>query len=178
MVKKVIKAKKTPTPDPSNKTRVGHVSIFKRTDGDGADGIGFFSSTRKHFHDKNGFRAGGTSALIIATAVQHGFIQTLLRIQASRAVRGTPSSTILSEEEVRAAMTDAANAGELMYLLNIPPTSMPDMHDASHEKMLVQRTRRAEIATLKREKARAAKADAQEAVAGKPVVRSVKKMKK
>ncbi|MGE0525813.1 MAG: hypothetical protein AB7P49_02040 [Bdellovibrionales bacterium] len=178
MVKKVKKTTIAKPREDVTAKKKGHISIFKRTDGPDGDGIGFFSAVRKHFHNHNGFRTGSAAALIIATAVQHGLMQILARVKTSRAVKGMRASAILTEEEARAAALEAANAHELMYLFNIPPALLPDTHDQNHEDMLIWRTRRAEIATLKREKTRAARADAQEAAgAGKKTSRVLKKTK-
>lgn len=142
-------------------------SVFRRTSTEDRPGLGFFTSAYRSLHNRCGMNVGKTASVIIATAVQHGIQKAIERVLTTRAVRGT-SDVLLTSEELADALRDAHAGGELMYLPIVPNSTVRQIIDTEHEGVLISRTKKAEIATLKREKARKAKADAEMAVGAVP----------
>jgi hypothetical protein len=171
MGKKTTSAAPKATETPRRPAR----SVFRRTSTEGRPGLGFFTGTFRSLHKRCGMNVGKTASVIIATAVQHGIQKAIERILTTRAVRGT-SDVILTAEELADALRDSHASGELMYLPVVPNSTVRQIIDAEHEGVLISRTKKAEIATLKREKARKAKADAETAVGAVPKKKKARKV--
>ena len=145
-----------------------HISISKRTATSDSPGLGFYSAVNRHLRRNSSLRVSKNTALFLAAALQHGVVRTLENIFSRRALRGAPSEDMLTADEVRVAAKSASATGDLLYLPELPATEINVECDPQHEKMLVDRTRKAEVATRKRRAKAKAEKDAERAAGVKP----------